>query len=281
MDLGAENCGFLRDFSEGGLAITTLVPIEGEGPTEIRFRLDDNTPIEVKCHLAWTDENGTEVGIKCVGWPDKSYHLMRGWLSPGLPVGTLSKDVAHRVWPITGPERGAFARPALAVPEQLAPVGAGQWEMVPAGPLASIPSRLRSVALPKRRRILGPVEIFFLLSTVFFTGGYFYSRHAQFERAPQSRAGDVEPGSASPSSNAGRTFVPAGSIVLELGTFKREEDALALGQTLQQNQFPAFVLAANGQHVYRVLMGPYPDVESAEESRRALARSGFKAIVKQ
>ena len=48
---------------------------------------------------------------------------------------------------------------------------------------------------------------------------------------------------------------------------------------LQQKKFPAFVLDGGG--LYRVQVGPYADVASAEIAKQALTREGFKAIVKR
>ncbi len=72
-----------------------------------------------------------------------------------------------------------------------------------------------------------------------------------------------------------------GAIVLQVAALTKESDALALAQLLQEKRFPAFVLTPSGDKYYRVQVGPYGDVQSAEVARRALANEGFKSIVRR
>ncbi|MCL6480610.1 MAG: SPOR domain-containing protein [Firmicutes bacterium] len=71
-----------------------------------------------------------------------------------------------------------------------------------------------------------------------------------------------------------------GAIVLQVAALTREAEALALAQVLQEKRFPAFVLTPSGDQYYRVQVGPYGDLQSAERARRALAQEGFKTIVR-
>jgi cell division septation protein DedD len=72
-----------------------------------------------------------------------------------------------------------------------------------------------------------------------------------------------------------------GAIVLQVAALTKEAEALALAQVLQEKRFPAFVLTPSGDQYYRVQVGPYGDVQSAERARRALAQEGFKTIVRR
>ncbi len=72
-----------------------------------------------------------------------------------------------------------------------------------------------------------------------------------------------------------------GAIVLQVAALTKESEALALAQVLQEKRFPAFVLTPSGDQYYRVQVGPYGDVQSAELARRALAKEGFKTIVRR
>lgn len=76
-------------------------------------------------------------------------------------------------------------------------------------------------------------------------------------------------------------LIPRGAIVLQVAALTREGDALALAEALQKKEFPAFVLTPGGDNLYRVQVGPYADVQSAELAKRALEREGFKAIAKR
>jgi cell division septation protein DedD len=72
-----------------------------------------------------------------------------------------------------------------------------------------------------------------------------------------------------------------GAIVLQLAALTRESDALAMADALQQKRFPSFVVTPAGDAFFRVQVGPYPDVKSAEAAKAALDREGFKAIIKR
>jgi DedD protein len=73
-----------------------------------------------------------------------------------------------------------------------------------------------------------------------------------------------------------------GAIVLQLAALTRESDALAMADALQQKRFPSFVVTPPaGDAFFRVQVGPYSDVKSAEAAKAALDREGFKAIIKR
>lgn len=76
-------------------------------------------------------------------------------------------------------------------------------------------------------------------------------------------------------------FIPKGDVVLQLAALKRESDALALADAVQQKRFPSFVVSPAGDNLYRVQVGPYPDEKTAEAARQALAKAGFNAIIKR
>jgi hypothetical protein len=76
-------------------------------------------------------------------------------------------------------------------------------------------------------------------------------------------------------------LIPRGAILLQVAALTKEGDALALAEALQQKKFPAFVLTPSADHYYRVQVGPYADVQSANMVKRGLENEGFKAIVKR
>jgi len=75
--------------------------------------------------------------------------------------------------------------------------------------------------------------------------------------------------------------IPRGSIVLQVAANRNESDALNLAKLLQEKGFPAFVLTPSTDDWYRVQVGPYADVKSADQAKAALAHEGFKAITKR
>ena len=72
-----------------------------------------------------------------------------------------------------------------------------------------------------------------------------------------------------------------GAIVLQVAALRRESDALAMADALQQKNFPSFVVTPTTDGFYRVQVGPYFDEHAAESARVALDHAGFKAILKR
>jgi DedD protein len=71
-----------------------------------------------------------------------------------------------------------------------------------------------------------------------------------------------------------------GAIVLQVAALRRESDALAMADALQQKNFPSFVVTPTTDSFYRVQVGPYSDERAADSARAALDHAGFKAIIK-
>ena len=71
------------------------------------------------------------------------------------------------------------------------------------------------------------------------------------------------------------------AIVLQVAAVTHQGDALAVASALQRKKFPSFVIAPSSDNFYRVQVGPYADERSAESAKSALARAGFKAIIKR
>ena len=70
------------------------------------------------------------------------------------------------------------------------------------------------------------------------------------------------------------------SIVLQVAAVKLQRDALEMADAIQQKKFPAFVASSPADNFYHVQVGPYPDMPSAENAKRALEQLGFKPIIK-
>lgn len=72
-----------------------------------------------------------------------------------------------------------------------------------------------------------------------------------------------------------------GQYSLQVTAVRRESDAMELARRLQRKKFPAFVSPPQGNKYYRVQVGPYPDLKSAEAAKKGLENAGFRAIVKR
>jgi DedD protein len=71
------------------------------------------------------------------------------------------------------------------------------------------------------------------------------------------------------------------SIVLQVAATKQQRDALEMADMLQKKRFPSFVANSPADSFYHVQVGPYPDLASAENAKRALEQLGFKSIIKR
>jgi len=89
---------------------------------------------------------------------------------------------------------------------------------------------------------------------------------------------------AAPSSKQPVRFQPPAltknSIVLQVAAVKLQRDALEMADAIQQKKFPSFVATSPADNFYHVQVGPYPDMPSAENAKRALEQMGFKPIIK-
>jgi cell division septation protein DedD len=63
---------------------------------------------------------------------------------------------------------------------------------------------------------------------------------------------------------------------LQVAAMNRQADALDLAKLLQKKKFPAYVLSPHGDKYYRVQVGPYADLKSAEAARKGLKDAGFR-----
>jgi septal ring-binding cell division protein DamX len=82
-------------------------------------------------------------------------------------------------------------------------------------------------------------------------------------------------------SEAPKTSTAGGAYSLQVTAVRRESDALDLARRLQKKKFSAFVLPPQGNKFYRVQVGPYSDLKSAEAAKKGLESAGFRAIVKR
>jgi cell division septation protein DedD len=78
-----------------------------------------------------------------------------------------------------------------------------------------------------------------------------------------------------------QSAIPKASILLQVAALRRQGDALEMAEAIQQKRFPCFVATPSSDNYYRVQVGPYQDIASAESAKRALEQLGFKPIIKR
>jgi D-alanyl-D-alanine carboxypeptidase (penicillin-binding protein 5/6) len=76
---------------------------------------------------------------------------------------------------------------------------------------------------------------------------------------------------------------PAGGYVLQIGSFRERDRADLLASQIREKGFDPFVeqtVLAGGESSYRVRIGPYTDLASAQEvAQEILAKSGHRAMI--
>jgi cell division septation protein DedD len=75
--------------------------------------------------------------------------------------------------------------------------------------------------------------------------------------------------------------IPKSAILLQVAALRRQSDALEMAEAIQQKRFPCFVATPSSDNYYRVQVGPYQDIASAESAKRSLEQLGFKPIIKR
>jgi DedD protein len=83
-----------------------------------------------------------------------------------------------------------------------------------------------------------------------------------------------------PAAATGDTTLPTSGYFVQVAAVSREEDAQALVDALKKKQYPAFVSPA-GDKLFRVQVGPYPEVKDAESMRTRLIGEGYSPILKK
>lgn len=74
-------------------------------------------------------------------------------------------------------------------------------------------------------------------------------------------------------------LVPNGAIILQVAALAKQDDAQALAGSLQRKHFSAYVQPPRKDKYYRVQVGPFKDLKSAEAAKKGLESAGFKAFV--
>jgi cell division septation protein DedD len=91
-------------------------------------------------------------------------------------------------------------------------------------------------------------------------------------------------GTATSATNApdSATTLPASSYFVQVAAVSKQDDADALVDALKKKNYPAFVAAnASTDKLFRIQVGPFPDIQEAEAMRTRLIGDGYNPIVKK
>jgi cell division septation protein DedD len=78
------------------------------------------------------------------------------------------------------------------------------------------------------------------------------------------------------------TTLPASGYFVQVAAVSKQEDGNALVDALKKKEYPAFVAAqASTDKLFRVQVGPFPDIKDAEAMRTRLIADGYSPILKK
>jgi len=82
--------------------------------------------------------------------------------------------------------------------------------------------------------------------------------------------------------NESATTLPTSGYFVQVAAVSKQEDAEALVDALKKKEYPAFVAAQlASDKLFRVQLGPFPEVKEAEAVRARLIGDGYSPILKK
>ena len=158
------------------------------------------------------------------------------------------------------------------------------WSYIDPSLARSIETRERAGAFRKSGPLIGlTVGTVLLLSALFFLAYHLQKKgnshpHTEVTAAAKTPESSTD-NSAHPESSAVDPVPPSGGpgFMLQVGAMAHKENADALVQALQRRNFPVFV-SQGADRFYRVVVGPYTDVDSTLRAKEELKEQGFASI---
>lgn len=99
---------------------------------------------------------------------------------------------------------------------------------------------------------------------------------------PSGANPSATPASATNAPDPATTLPAASSYFVQVAAVSKQEDADALVDALKKKNYPAFVAAnAATDKLFRIQVGPFPDIQDAEAMRTRLIGDGYNPIVKK
>jgi SPOR domain/PilZ domain len=270
-----EYTGRVFNLCEGGFAVNGIFPkIQGEVFCLTLDLPDGGSPMRATAQTAWTSDSENRAGMHFVHLPASSRQQLREWISA---QGAATVQVRSPQILRASENDAQFNFPAIR--RQLTS--------------GVDPAELEAKWLHGRlRRLIGLcLTAMTLCSVLAFLGYYLGSRSdsrgtkmfapAATTPDPAPAAAKVESAEASPPKNPllSTISLDVPGFVLQVGAMTHESNADRLSETLQENDFPAFVFKRNTDRFYKVAVGSFPDVESAAVVKRKLEEQGFKTIL--
>ena len=269
VSLGELNHELLFDLSEGGLAVYGRPAALGKRTFPIKFQLPgDDDPITTRGEIVWTARNRT--GIRFVDFSDAARFHLKHWIATKLPPVPANADDYKIDW-----SKRVFKSRGTVRDEGWRPNYAGK------------------VAL-----VLGVSLVVFLLSLGLsrFHWKSGVKREPASDAALQPNATELSgqvlaappPAMGNAASKPSALTAPAAiskalfarGFVIQVGALTRQHNVDDLSSFLQQKGLPVIVSKSPDDSLYRVAVGPYPDLSAASHARNALKAQGINGFIK-
>jgi len=309
-----EYTGHLSNLCEGGLAVNSRFPeIQGEVFCLAVELPGSSSPMRATAQTSWTSDSENRTGVRFIYLSSTSRQHLREWMS-------AQATATMKEWPPIFRALARHAQLNLAaVYRQLtslrewmsAQATATMKEWPPtfralardaqfnlAAVYRQLTSGVERTELKAAWRHAGLFRLTVLVLTVaalcsaLVFLGYRLGRRSEYQRtqtpAPRAKLADphargqVEPAKLSPATNPSppKFHLDVPGFVLQVGAMTNESNAEAMSETLQRNNFPAFVFKRSTDRFYQVNVGSFADADSAAVVKRQLEKQGFKAILR-
>ena len=265
----------LFDLSEGGLSVYGRHSHFGRRGFPVSFRLPgDENPITALGEVAWAAKNRT--GVRFVDFPAVARSRLRNWMATKLsPVSAYPANYkagwtkrVFRFMSAPHPDTSHanyFGKTALTIPVFVAILLTG---------LALNHSRAKST---QKNESPGAATTMPQAHMPEIAGQVLAAQPS--ESAPNGSLQASQTGSSSAPSTPSLTHRTHG-FVLQVGALKRERNADDLSNSLNQKGYPAAVSKSAADGLYRVVVGPYPDISTAVRVRTELKAQNIDGFVK-
>jgi hypothetical protein len=277
VSLGKSEAGLLFDLGEGGLSVRGLIPQWRQDPISIRFDLpNENDSVFAWVRIAWARDSENRTGLRFVKVAESTQQRLKAWV--GSKLETTNRDTADGASDARNlPGANPTVIPLLVKSESRF-----------ANVVPKIPSQSS-----QRRSQLELLLAVAILCPGFFLLGHYLPRIIASQRPPDvvvaPKVSEAPSGGEMLSLNSSAAKPPAlpsridlneSGFVLQVAAMSEEDNADALAATLNRKKFPAFTYKRSSDRLYKVAVGPYPDLSSSNQVKDALQQENYEALLK-
>ena len=286
VSLSRSRTDLLFDLGEGGMSVYGLVSAPKGEVVPIAFALPgESGSVEAAAKIAWTSSSRNRTGLQFIDVTDNSREQLRKWMARAYTGPRMSRPTDKTTVPVAPAQVSAIA----SVKNEGDVQQTAALSVLSYGQRLLEPNPHRSTK-PDRARVAVGILAGVVLLAVFGVARWYLPRRAEPRKANQIRSPGVEqsqpnstegPGgpSAEDSSLRSASSPPGVGFLLQLAAMAHQENADRLAESLKGRNHPAFVLRQKTDRLYRVVMGPYPDLSTAKKAKDALQGENIDAIV--